>query len=142
MKVRNYTELSKLKTFDERFDYLVLDGTVGEELFTPYERWLLHQFYTSGEWHAIHDKVAIRDNGCDLGIKGCDISGSIYVHHMKPLTIDDLLNRTKYLTDPEYLISMSFKVHQAITYGLKYKDAGNNKPIVREANDTCPWRIK
>lgn len=136
--IRTYTELCKLKTFEERFEYLRLDGKVGESTF-GYDRYLNQEFYQhSPKWKKIRDKVIMRDNGCDLGIEGHEIFKRIIVHHMNPLTKFDILEMTEYVTDPEYLICTIKNTHDAIHYG----DSGLliTKPIIRTANDTCPWK--
>ena len=95
-------------------------------------------FYKTPEWRRIRNYVITRDNGCDLAISGREIRGPILIHHMNPITVDDILNRSEFLLNPEYLISTIKNTHDAIHYGdseLLYKD-----PIVRSKNDTCPWR--
>ena len=138
MKIRTYEELSKLKTFEERYEYLKLDGSVGEETF-GFDRYLNQKFYKyDPDWKKIRDEVIFRDNGCDLGIEGREINGLILVHHMNPITKDDILNRSEYLLNPNYLITTIKSTHDAIHYGsadLLMKD-----PVVRSKNDTCPWR--
>lgn len=140
MIIRTYSELIALPTFEERYRYLRLGGKVGEETF-GYDRWLNQVFYrTDREWLAVRDFVIIRDHGCDLAMLDREIKGKskIIVHHMNPITKDDILNRTKYLLDPEYLISTIDNTHKAIHYGdenLLIKG-----PIVRTKYDTCPWR--
>ena len=136
MKIRTYTELSQLQTFEERYQYVYLGGTVGRETFGS-RRWLNQKFYTSPEWKRIRNKVILRDMGCDLGLDGYEIHGSIYVHHMNPVTVDDIIGRTPFLLDPEYLICVSFATHEAITFSEKDIQFG---PIERKPNDTCPWR--
>ena len=138
MKIRTYEELSKLKTFEERYEYLKLDGSVGEETF-GYDRYLNQQFYKyDPDWKKIRDEVIFRDNGCDLGIEGREINGLILVHHMNPITKDDILNRSEYLLNPNYLITTIKSTHDAIHYGSS--DLLMKDPIVRSKNDTCPWR--
>ena len=138
MKIRTYEELSKLKTFEERYEYLKLDGTVGEETF-GYDRYLNQQFYKyDPDWKKIRDEVIFRDNGCDLGIEGREINGLILVHHMNPITKDDILNRSEYLLNPNYLITTIKSTHDAIHYGSS--DLLMKDPVVRSKNDTCPWR--
>lgn len=137
--IRTYSELIKLPTFEERFEYLKLGGVVGEDTF-GFDRYLNQVFYKSKEWQSIRTKVIIRDNGCDLASTGHEIQNSkILVHHMNPITKEDILNRSEYLLNPEYLICTVKDTHDAIHYGnsdyLLYKD-----PIVRTKNDTCPWR--
>lgn len=138
MSIKTYSELIMLPTFEERYRYLKLNGRVGEDTF-GFERYLNQEFYQRDkEWKRIRDFVIVRDNGCDLGIEGRDILGKIIVHHMNPITQNDILNRSEYLLDPEYLICTVKRTHDAIHYGdenLLIKD-----PIVRSKNDTCPWR--
>lgn len=137
MNIRTYSELVTLPTFEERYEYLRLGGRIGEETF-GFDRWLNQRFYNDREWRAIRDEVIIRDNGCDLGIDGREIYSRIIIHHMNPITMEDILNRTKYLLDPEYLICTVKRTHDAIHYGdrsLLMLD-----PIVRTKNDTCPWK--
>ena len=138
MKIRTYEELSKLKTFEERYEYLKLDGSVGEETF-GYDRYLNQKFYKyDPDWKKIRDEVIFRDNGCDLGIEGREINGLILVHHMNPITKDDILNRSEYLLNPNYLITTIKSTHDAIHYGSS--DLLMKDPVVRSKNDTCPWR--
>ena len=138
MKIRTYEELSKLKTFEERYEYLKLDGSVGEETF-GYDRYLNQQFYKyDPDWKKIRDEVIFRDNGCDLGIEGREINGLVIVHHMNPITKDDILNRSEYLLNPNYLITTIKSTHDAIHYGSS--DLLMKDPVVRSKNDTCPWR--
>lgn len=138
MKVRTYSELSKLKTFKERFEYLKLNGRVGEDTF-GHDRWLNQVFYKSPEYRDIREKVIIRDGGCDLGVEGYDIKNeAIIIHHMNPLTKDDIVNQTEYLTNPEYLISTRLLTHNAIHYGNG--DRLYQEPVERSKNDTCPWK--
>ena len=138
MKIRTYEELSKLKTFEERYEYLKLDGLVGEETF-GFDRYLNQKFYKyDPDWKKIRDEVIFRDNGCDLGIEGREINGPILVHHMNPITKDDILNRSEYLLNPNYLITTIKSTHDAIHYGSS--DLLMKDPVVRSKNDTCPWR--
>lgn len=135
--IKTYSELITLPTFQERFRYLKLDGIVGEETF-GFDRYLNQIFYGSAEWRAIRDYVILRDNGCDLGIEGREIRGRILIHHMNPITKEDILRRSEFLLNPEYLISTFKNTHDAIHYGdenILFKD-----PVERTANDTCPWR--
>lgn len=136
-KIRTYSELSKLTTFEDRYNYLRLDGFVGEETF-GFDRYLNQLFYTSQKWRSIRDFVIIRDNGCDLGVEGYEIHGKIIIHHMNPITVSDIINETEYLLDPEFLISTTHNTHNAIHYGdEKLLITG---PIERKPNDTCPWK--
>lgn len=136
--IRTYSELSKLTTFDERFNYLRLDGQVGKDTF-GFDRIFNQKFYTSREWRALRDFVIIRDNGCDLGVEGHEIYGQkIIIHHLNPITLEDLENKTDFLMDPEYLITTVHSTHNAIHYGDS--NLILSKPIVRSKNDTCPWK--
>ena len=135
--IKSYSELLSLTTFEKRFEYLRLGGKVGIETF-GFDRYLNQIFYKDQEWLRARDKVIIRDNGCDLGISDREIYGRILVHHINPITKEDILGRTKYLLDPEYLICTSKNTHDAIHYGdssILLKD-----PIERMKNDTCPWK--
>lgn len=137
MSIRTYSELIKIPTFKDRFEYLRLDGKVGEETF-GFDRYLNQIFYKSQEWKAARDFVIIRDQGCDLAMEGHEIFGRILVHHINPIRIEDIVNRSKYLLDPEYLICTIKNTHDAIHYG----DGSLliTGPIERTKNDTCPWR--
>lgn len=135
--IRTYSELIMLPTFKERYKYLRLGGTVGEDTF-GFDRYLNQAFYKSREWLDVRDYVIVRDHGCDLGLEGYEIHGKIIVHHMNPILKSDILERNKFLLDPEYLISTVKRTHDAIHYGddSLLLDA----PIERTKNDTCPWR--
>lgn len=137
--VKSYTELSKLKTFEERFRYLKLDGSVGEDTF-GYDRYLNQVLYHSDEWRRARNYVITRDNGCDLGIPDHKIMDElILVHHINPITKEDILNRSKILFDPEYLITTVKRTHNALHYGDE--SILNKETIVeRSANDMCPWK--
>lgn len=135
--IRTYTELSKLKTFEERFRYLKLDGIVGQETF-GFDRYLNQVFYRSAKWKSVRNKVIVRDNGCDLGIEGHEIYGRIIIHHMNPLTLKDIERESEFLLDPEYLISTIHGTHNAIHYGDE--SLLITAPIERTKNDTCPWK--
>lgn len=137
MNIRTYSELITLPTFEARYEYLKLHGEVGKETF-GFDRYLNQAFYKYPEWRKARDLVIIRDNGCDLGIEGREIRGKILIHHMNPITKEDILSRSEYLLNPEYLICTIKRTHDAIHYGdesLLAKD-----PIERRPNDTCPWR--
>ena len=138
MTIKTYSELIMLPTFEERFEYLRLNGAVGEATFGSH-RYLNQKFYrTDEEWLSVRNYVIIRDCACDLGIPDREIRGKIIVHHMNPITIDDILKRTKYLLDPEYLICTIKNTHDAIHYG----DSSllTTGPIERSMYDTCPWK--
>lgn len=135
--MKRYSELSQLKTFEERFNYLKLGGCVGRDTF-GFDRYLNQIFYQSTEWRRVRDQVIIRDNGCDLGILDRPIQGKILIHHLNPITAKDIEERNADIINPEFLIAVSHITHNAIHYGdenLLAKD-----PIVRMPNDTCPWR--
>ena len=135
---KSYSELSKLKTLEERYEYLRTYSKIGEETFGGH-RILNQKLYTSNPlWNSIRRKIIIRDNGFDLGIEGYSIVGKIIVHHINPLTKEQLLNFDPCIFDPENLISCSHNTHNAIHYGDK--SLLPQDPIERKPNDTCPWR--
>lgn len=138
MNIKTYSELITLSSFEERYRYLKLDGVVGKETF-GFDRYLNQLFYKSKEWRSIRNFVITRDNGCDLGIEGHDIYGKILVHHMNPISKDDILGRSEYLLDPEFLISTIKNTHDAIHYGDE--SLLITAPIQRSKNDTCPWLL-
>lgn len=136
-KIRRYSELILLPSFEERFEYLKLGGKVGANTF-GFDRWQNQAFYRSAEWLRVRDKVIIRDNGCDLGIADRDIGRRIIIHHMNPITVEDIRLAADALLNPEFLICVSHETHNAIHYGdadLLPKDF-----IPRSPNDTCPWK--
>ena len=135
--IRTYSELSKLSTFKERYRYLKLNGAVGSETF-GFDRYFNQQFYRSREWKKLRDQIIVRDGGCDLGIEGYEIHGRIYIHHMNPILLEDIENRTEFLLNPEYLITTTHNTHNAIHYGDE--DLLITGPIERIKNDTCPWK--
>ncbi len=137
MNIRTYSELSQLRTFKERYEYLRLGGTVGEDTF-GFDRYLNQIFYNSEEWKAIRREVIIRDNGCDLGLDGYEIHGKILIHHMNPIRSKDIIQRSEILLNPEYLISTVLGTHNAIHYGDA--DLLPVLPQERSRNDTCPWK--
>ena len=135
--IRTYSELITLPTFEERFRYLKLGGKVGEDTF-GFDRYLNQVFYRSAKWKEIRDYVIIRDNGCDLGMEGHESHQRILVHHMNPITEEDILVGSDKVYNPEFLISVSHRTHQAIHYGDKSllpKD-----PVMRKAGDTKLWK--
>lgn len=139
MSIRTYSELITIPTFMGRYEYLRLGGKVGNETF-GFDRWLNQMFYKDPAWRSARDYVIVRDNGCDLGMIGHEIPDGvkIMVHHMNPITKEDILRRTKYLLDPEYLISTIDNTHNAIHYGDSSLLVV--EPIVRSIYDTCPWK--
>ena len=137
MKIKNYSELSLLPTFEERFEYLKLGGVVGADTF-GFDRVFNQKFYQSYEWKTVRNEIIVRDLGCDLGIEDRQIFGRILIHHMNPISLKDISDATKFLLNPEYLICVSHDTHNAIHYGdigLVKKDLVERKP-----NDTCPWK--
>lgn len=137
MTIKTYTELTTFSTFEERFQYLRLDGNVGEDTF-GFDRIFNQKFYRSREWKHIRDLVITRDYGCDLGIEGHEIYGRIIIHHLNPIVLKDIELKTDFLLNPEYLITTSHNTHNAIHYGDENLLAKG--PIERSKNDTCPWR--
>lgn len=135
--IRTYSDLSKLTTFEERFRYLKLNGSVGESTF-GFNRYLNQVFYKSIAWKRIRDEVILRDNGCDLGIDGRGIYGQVVIHHMNPITVEDIETESKFLIDPEYLIATTHNTHNAIHYGDESLLV--MPPVERTKNDTCPWK--
>lgn len=135
--MRNYRELSRLKTFDERFEYLKIGGLVGESTF-GFERYLNQTLYNSSKWRRLRNQIIIRDNGCDLGVEGYEIQGIIIVHHMNPISVDDLKDFSDDIFNPEYLICVSLTTHNAIHYGDN--SLIPQEPVERRPGDTCPWR--
>lgn len=137
MIIRTYSELIKLKSFEERYDYLRLRGVVGRETF-GYDRYLNQMLYTSQRWKRVRDKVIIRDNGCDLGVDGYQINDMVIVHHMNPITIEDIELERDCVFNPEFLICVSDRTHRAI----HYSDSSllPQTPIERFKGDTCPWK--
>lgn len=137
--MRSYSELITLPTFEERFEYLKLDGDVGDETF-GFDRYLNQRFYRSAEWKRIRDAVIVRDNGCDLGIEDRQLYDRIVIHHMNPINQRDLINHMDSMViDPEFLICCSHNTHNAIHYG---DDSLIVKSTITERtpNDTCPWK--
>lgn len=135
--IRTYSELITLPTFEERYRYLKLGGRVGEETF-GFDRYINQIFYQSDEWKSIRDFVIVRDGGCDLGMPDREIHTRILVHHMNPIRQEDILRRSKFLLDPEYLICTIKNTHDAIHYGDE--SLLILAPTERKKNDTCPWR--
>lgn len=136
--IRTYSELIKLETFEERFRYLELSGTVGAETF-GFDRYLNQNFYTSDEWKRLRNQIIIRDNGCDLGVYGYDIHTVILIHHMNPISVKDVLAHNDLLINPEYLITTRLSTHNGIHYGDD-SILQSYSVIERRPGDTCPWR--
>lgn len=132
-----YSELVKLNSFEERYSYLRIGGAVGRETF-GYDRYLNQILYTSDEWRSLRRDIIVRDKGCDLGVNGFEIYGKILIHHINPITVEDVLRRAAKVFDPENLISTTLNTHNAIHYGDE--SLLTLLPIERTKNDTCPWR--
>lgn len=135
--IRTYSELIKLPTFKERFEYLSLKGCVGKETF-GWERYINQAFYRSKEWKDVRNFVIVRDCGCDLGIPGREIPDRILIHHMNPILPKDIVLSNDFILDPEYLICTTHNTHEAIHYGSE--DLLISEPVERTPNDTCPWK--
>ena len=135
--MRTYTELNAIPDYEERYRYLKLNGQVGEETF-GYDRIFNQMFYNSVEWRHIRQQVIVRDNGCDMGMPEHEIGGRIIIHHMNPITIEDIRKGTTFLLNPEYLVCVSENTHKAIHYGDE--SLIDHDPVVRSPNDTCPWK--
>lgn len=137
-RIRTYSELATLQTFTERFNYLKLKGRVGKDTF-GFDRYLnQHLYQRNPKWFKARDTVIVRDNGCDLGLEGYEIYDKIIVHHMNPITLDDVLNDREWIYDPEFLICTTHNTHNAIHYGDE--DLLVKAPIERKPFDTCPWK--
>ena len=136
MRTRSYSELRRLQTFEERYDYLKLDGVVGRSTF-GFDRWLNQKFYKLAEWKSVRDFVIVRDNGCDLGILGFEIHYGLLVHHMNPIDAEDIKHGEEWILDPNFLITVSLRTHNAIHYGDK--TLLPRGPIVRRFGDTRLW---
>ena len=135
---KSYSEMISLPTFEERFNYLKLDGIVGKETF-GYDRYINQMLYQrSAKWRQTRDKVIIRDNGCDLGIEGREIRGRIIVHHINPISEEDIMNDHPNVHDLDNLISTSHLTHNAIHYSNE--DILIKDPVERREGDTCPWK--
>lgn len=134
MKIRRYSELSHLDTFEDRFEYLKLSGGVGRSTF-GFDRYINQQFYASREWHNARDYVLVRDNGCDLGVVGHEIHVNPIIHHMNPMSIDDVVHKEEWILDPEFLITTTHTTHNAIHYGVE-------SPVPKVVLDRTPGDTK
>lgn len=137
MSIKTYSELITIPTFEERFEYLQLKGSVGKDTF-GYDRYLNQVLYRSPEWKRLRNQIIIRDGGCDLACDGYDIYGKVLIHHLNPITVEDVLARSRKVFDPDNLVCVSHNTHNAIHYGDV--DLLVTGPIIRTKNDTCPWR--
>jgi hypothetical protein len=136
VSLRTYTELERFVTFEERFAYLSLQGEVGQSTF-GFDRWINQHFYRSREWRQVRDLVIVRDNGCDLGVSGYEIHRNLLVHHLNPMTAEDLARGERWVLDPEYLVTTSHRTHNAIHYGDE--SLIQKRPVVRQSGDTKLW---
>lgn len=136
MRDRSYSDLSRLRSFQERYDYLRLKGAVGQDTF-GFDRYMNQRFYTSREWRRVRHEVIARDLGCDLGLEGFEINDRIYIHHMNPMTKDQIIHGDDSILDPEFLISCTLATHNAIHYG----DPSSlvQLPPERRPGDTTLW---
>lgn len=136
MKTRTYGELRRFDTFEDRFEYLKLGGQVGQRTF-GFDRWVNQRFYTSPEWRWIRQHVIARDNGCDLGIRGYEIESQLLIHHVNPVSLEDIKTGAEWILDPEFLITTTKQTHNAIHYG----DASllPRGPVERTSGDTRLW---
>ena len=137
MRIRTYLELMMFSSFEDRYQYLRLNGSVGEITF-GFDRYINQKFYRSTEWKQIRNHVILRDNGCDLGVEGYEIHEKILIHHMNPIALTDIQNASDYLLNPDYLISVTLATHNAIHYGDETLLI--RAPTERRPNDTCPWK--
>jgi hypothetical protein len=133
---RSYFELDRLSTFEDRFDYLILGGQVGASTF-GFDRWINQEFYTSREWKQVRNEVIVRDNGCDLGIRGFEINGSLLVHHINPMESGDIIHGEEWILNPEFLITTTKDTHNAIHYGNR--DMLRKPFTPRRSGDTKLW---
>lgn len=136
--IKSYSEMLQFETFEERFEYLKLSGVVGKDTF-GWSRYLNQAFYTSYPWRKLRNRIIIRDNGCDLVCEDRPIRHGVYLHHINPITEQDLLDRNDCIFDPENLVCVSYNTHQMIHYG-SIEGIERIEPIIREPNDTCPWK--
>lgn len=140
MIIRRYSELIRFPTFEERFRYAQLKGVVGQDTF-GWDRMINQYLYQrSQKWKEARRRVIIRDNGCDLGIEDRVIYDKVIVHHLNPLTLEDIENESDFIFNPEYLICVSHNTHNAIHYGTE--DLLVKDPVERTKYDTCPWKSK
>lgn len=137
MMSRCYSELKQIDSFQDRFEYLRLNGRVGEDTFGS-KRYLNQILYSSNRWKRLRSQIIIRDEGCDLAHSDYTIYGVIYIHHINPIYVDDILEEKTMVFDPNNLVCTSFNTHNAIHYGDQ--SLIQKEPVTRKPNDTCPWR--
>jgi hypothetical protein len=136
MTIKSYSELRRFETFDERLEYLRLFGDVGRSTF-GFDRYINQRFYTSYEWKRAREMVIVRDNGCDLGVRGFEIYADILIHHINPMTIDDIVHGEEWIFDPEFLITTTKNTHNSIHFG---DDNMHPKVVIaRSRGDTKLW---
>lgn len=135
-RIRSYSELRELLYFEERFEYLKLDGEVGSSTF-GFDRWINQRFYSSYEWRRARQIVILRDNGCDLGVPGYEINGDLLIHHINPMVADDIIHGEEWILDPEYLITTTTQTHNAIHFGTE--KLLPKTVTARSPNDTRLW---
>lgn len=136
---KSYKELSLIDNYIERYNYLKLDGVLGAETF-GFDRWVNQRFYKTDEWKRLRESIILRDDGNDMGADGYPIKGKILIHHINPISLDDIVNKKSLVLDPDNLVCVSLLTHNAIHYGndelMKDKILIERKPY-----DTCPWRL-
>lgn len=137
MKIRTFSEIQHFNSFEERFEYLKLSGKVGRETF-GFDRYLNQMLYKSERWKRLRNDIIVRDGACDLGVEDYDIYDRIIIHHMNPISVDDILNESEFVFSPEFLICTSLRTHNAIHYGDI--NLVTERFVERRKNDTCPWK--
>ena len=135
--IRTYSMLMSLPTFEERYEYLKLMGSVGKSTF-GFDRFLNQEFYRSTEWRRLRNRIIVRDNACDLAAPDYPINDTVIIHHMNPIASEDIINQTEWLLNPEFLVCVSARTHNAIHFGDKSQL--RVLPPARTPNDTCPWK--
>jgi hypothetical protein len=136
-KIRTYSELKQINLFENRFNYLKLVGHIGEETF-GFDRYLNQMLYRSRRWRSLREKIILRDEGCDLACLGYIIHNGLIIHHMNPISIEDIESDNNDIFDPEFLITTSSRTHRAIHYGDE--SLLEKPPVIRQLNDTVPWK--
>ena len=136
--IKSYKELILLPTFEERFNYLKLNSSIGIDTF-GFDRYLNQNLYTSSEWRKFRKEIILRDRGCDLGVDGYDIFNYAVIHHINPITVDDVVNHSDCLFDPNNAITCTSQTHRLIHYGAQ--SPKHESVIERSPNDTCPWKV-
>ena len=139
--VKTYSELIKLNTLEERYEYLKISSMIGIETF-GHDRYLNQMFYSSDIWKEFRSRIILRDNGCELGLEGYEIGGKIYIHHLNPICVEDVLEKRPCILDPDNAVCVSLDMHNAIHYGKDFSLLNLTKYSFnqRTPNDTCPWK--